>query len=396
MRAVFFTAPHRVMFAAGTLQLLLVMLFWLPELLIRSGFAPPDTIPATPLPALWLHAGLMVFGVFPFFILGFLMTALPKWMAAAAFAPRHYLPSFALLVLGWGIFYGGYAWPALFPVGVSIAIIGLVWGTAVLAGVVRSGSADRRHGVGAILALSVIVLAALLYALALQTVDADWFEWGIEVGLWAGVVPLFVVVLHRMLPFFTATVTPGYRGESPFLLLVLVWLGLAGHGVAQGLGGSEWRGLADGAAALAAARLSWLWNVRVGLRSPMLAMLHIGALWLPLGLALAALQSLLGAAGVSWGGQLPLHAVAAGFCGSILIGMSTRVTLGHSGRPIAGDRWAWPLFQAYQGVVLLRLVGEFLPAASSAAAIAWLIVFGLWARVHLPMFFKPRPDGLPG
>jgi uncharacterized protein involved in response to NO len=93
---------------------------------------------------------------------------------------------------------------------------------------------------------------------------------------------------------------------------------------------------------------------------------------------------------------MPLHALGIGFFASIVIGMATRVALGHSGRPIGEDRWAWPLFLALQGVIVLRLAAEFVGELSVAAALGWLIVFGLWARVHFPMYFQPRPDGQPG
>ncbi|HMV00148.1 MAG TPA: NnrS family protein, partial [Rhodocyclaceae bacterium] len=81
----FFSAPHRVMFAAGSLQLLASMAFWLVELVSRTGVMGTPSVPAVP--PLWLHAGTMIFGIFPFFIFGFLMTALPKWMAAEPLAP---------------------------------------------------------------------------------------------------------------------------------------------------------------------------------------------------------------------------------------------------------------------------------------------------------------------
>ena len=43
----------------------------------------------------------------------------------------------------------------------------------------------------------------------------------------------------------------------------------------------------------------------------------------------------------------------------MLLGMVTRVTLGHSGRPInAGDQTTWPLFWLFQSVPLLRIAGE--------------------------------------
>ena len=61
-----FHAPHRVMFFAGATQGLLAMLWWAFDLAARYGqfYAAP----AWPLPPPWIHAALMSFGFFPFFI----------------------------------------------------------------------------------------------------------------------------------------------------------------------------------------------------------------------------------------------------------------------------------------------------------------------------------------
>ena len=83
MRAwpVFFHAPHRPMFFAGTVQGLLAMGWWLLDLAARAGLGLPQM--AWPLPPQWVHAMLMLFGFFPFFMFGFLMTAGPRWVGAA-------------------------------------------------------------------------------------------------------------------------------------------------------------------------------------------------------------------------------------------------------------------------------------------------------------------------
>ncbi|MFO1404589.1 MAG: NnrS family protein [Azonexus sp.] len=389
----FFSAPHRVMFAAGSLQLLASMAFWLVELVSRTGVMGTPSVPAVP--PLWLHAGTMIFGIFPFFIFGFLMTALPKWMAAEPMAPGAYLPSFVILTAGWGGFYCSLAYPVLQAPSLVLAAAGQALGAAKLAAILRSSAADRRHGLLVVVALALGAGAEVLYAYALAVGSEGAFRWAIELGLWACVAPVFAAVLHRMLPFFTAAVVRGYRCDASFSLLLVLAAGFAGHAVGQAVG-TPWRGIFDALATAAALRLSWQWNPRAGLAAPMLAMLHLGALWLAVGMSLFAVQAALGAAGIAWGGLLPLHAVGAGFFASVLIGMATRVTLGHSGRPIGDDRWAWPLFWIFQGVVALRLAGEFFPAASIAAAMGWLAVFGLWSVKHLPMYFRPRPDGQPG
>ena len=101
----FFSAPHRVMFALGALQSLLAVLFWAADL--GGRYAGLYGAPAWALPGIWLHGALMLFGLFPPFIFGFLMTALPKWVSAPALTRGQYLPAFALLAGGWLLFWGG-------------------------------------------------------------------------------------------------------------------------------------------------------------------------------------------------------------------------------------------------------------------------------------------------
>ncbi|HZX31211.1 MAG TPA: NnrS family protein [Rhodocyclaceae bacterium] len=336
-RHVFFSAPHRLMFAGGAVQLLAAMILW-GWLLAGRYFGVP--VMGLPWPPAWVHAGLMVFGVFPWFIFGFLMTALPKWMGAGPLAFRQYVPPFLLLAVG--------------------------------------------------------ALGLLGYAKALAGLDAAWFRGAIEAGLWGCLAPVFFIVLHRMLPFFTGAVVRPYQPYAPLWALWLMLAALVGHGVLAGAEAIAWRWVLDVVAAAVAVHLSSRWGLRAALRVPMVAMLHLGALWLGAAMALFALQGLLAAFGIAWGGLMPLHALGIGFFASILVGMSTRVTLGHSGRPIGEDRLAWKLFRGLQVVVALRLAGEFAGTLNVFAALGWLVVFGLWAGHYFPMYLRPWPDGQPG
>jgi uncharacterized protein involved in response to NO len=392
-RHVFFSAPHRLMFAGGVVQLLAAMLLWAWVLAGRYFGLPA---PALPWPPAWIHAGLMVFGVFPWFIFGFLMTALPKWMGAGPLASRQYVPPFLLLAAGWCLYYGGLFLTALGPLGLVLAAAGWLWGAFSLWQATRGSLNDRRHAFAVLAALVIGALALLVYALALAKLDARWFRVAAEAGLWGGLTPIFFIVLHRMLPFFTGAVVRPYQPYSPMWALWLMLAALAGHGLLAALETHAWRWLPDALAAGIAWHLSSRWGLKATLKVPMVAMLHLGTLWLGTAMALFAVQGLLSAFGVYWGGLLPLHALGIGFFASILVGMSTRVTLGHSGRPIGEDRWAWPLFRALQAVVVLRLAGEFAGTLNVFAALGWLVVFGLWASRYFPMYFRPRPDGQPG
>jgi uncharacterized protein involved in response to NO len=81
--------------------------------------------------------------------------------------------------------------------------------------------------------------------------------------------------------------------------------------------------------------------------------------------------------------------------------MGTRVTLGHSGKPVNPERTILWLFAAFQGVVLLRVLADVLPTAWRSwlyplDAAAWLACFAPWVASYLPTYLKPRADGRPG
>ncbi len=403
--ASFFSAPHRLMFASGALQALLTVLFWVLDL--GGRFAGLYVAPSWPVPAVWLHAALMIFGVFSFFILGFLLTALPKWVSAPPMTPRQYRPTFFLMAGGWLLFYHGLLWSPLLTLGLIVAALGVGWGVRALwqaatlplpAGV----DLDRRHAQAIIVALALSIPGMLAMGHALLFVDAAWLRVAIELGVWCYLLPVFFIVSHRMLPFFSASALRGYVVYRPMPLLWLMLAGLVAHGLLSIVDLIWLRLPVDLLLAGLAAHCSWKWQLRKSFAVPMVAMLHVATLWLGLGLLLytiADVRVLLGHPGGL--GLAPLHAISIGYFASMMLGMATRVSRGHSGRMIDSYALAWPLFWVFQAVPVLRLLGELLPQTgilnpSWLAALLWLLVFGVWTRDHLLMYFQPRPDGQAG
>ena len=123
---VFAAAPHRMLFLAGVAQTLLVMLVWLVELAGRlwPGLAVPLSI--APVHA---HSFLMLFGIFPYFIFGFLFTVYPRWMGAAPIPRRGYVTAFALLVTGQLLAYLG-LYTGRGVLGLAALMILAGWGVA--------------------------------------------------------------------------------------------------------------------------------------------------------------------------------------------------------------------------------------------------------------------------
>jgi len=77
----------------------------------------------------------------------------------------------------------------------------------------------------------------------------------------------------------------------------------------------------------------------------------------------------------------------------------TRVTQGHSGRPLVLPPVALYAFVAVQIVCLLRVGGELAEdwlAWQSAAALGWLIAFLPWVLWAAHIYTTPRSDGRPG
>jgi uncharacterized protein involved in response to NO len=132
----------------------------------------------------------------------------------------------------------------------------------------------------------------------------------------------------------------------------------------------------------------------------LLTALFLGFAWLPVAFALYAVQSLVYLVdGDLILGRGPAHALFIGFFGSLLIAMVTRVTQGHSGRPLAMPRVATYAFVTINLVAVLRVAAEASRdpmGLQVLAAAGWLLALTPWiARLGM-IYLAPRVDGKPG
>ena len=400
---VFFAAPHRVMFLSGTVQALAVMAFWSIE--VGGRYAGLWTVPAWPLlaqlPPFALHALLVSCGVFPLFIFGFILTAGPRWQGAGELSQRDFLPAFVLLAGGWLLVWVALMLPQLLVVGLSVALVGWLAVALTLTRLARRRGGDREHIV--FVALAAWLGAAGLGSFAVFAAGGTllWLRLGISLAVWGFLLPVFLTVAHRMLPFFTSSAVRGYVVHRPVWALRALLTFSVAHGTLTVLEQARWLWLVDAPAMLVAGRLTWLWWSRAAMQNRMLAVLHLAFAWLAPAFALSAVQSLANDRVPGLLGQAPLHALTLGFFASMLIGMASRVTLGHSGRPVAADQAMWRAFCMMQAAALLRVISE-LPALPGAytlmwrSSLLWLGAFALWAARYAPAFWRPREDGKGG
>lgn len=398
-----FAAPHRAMFLAGAIQALAVMMFWSLELGGRyAGLWPVPALPLlTLLPAFVLHALLISCGVFPFFIFGFILTAGPRWQGGGELPQRNFVPAFLLLASGWLTVWAALLLPQLLVAGLALVLGGWIAAVLTLTRIARYRATEREHIVFVTIAcwLGAAGLGAFLMFAAGGAIG--WARLAISLTVWGFLLPVFLSVAHRMLPFFTASTVRGYVLHRPaWALRSLLGASLL-HGALAFLERPQWLWLADIPAALVAGRLTWLWWSGAAMTNRMLAVLHVAFAWLSPAFALFALQSLLSDVMPGLLGQAPLHALTLGFFASMLLGMASRVTLGHSGRAVAADNVMWLAFCMMQAAALLRVVSE-VPALPGAyhlmwlSSLLWLGAFGLWAWRYAPACWRPREDGRPG
>lgn len=399
----FTAAPHRVMFFGGAVQVLAVMLWWLFELMTRFGFAgAPVSWSVAPGAA---HAYLMLYGLFPFFIFGFLMTVFPRWMNGREIPPRRYVPAFLLLLLGAAFFYAGLSGPAaILPVAVGCTLAG--WGTAfhaLLRVLLDTPHPDKRHPKVILTALGMGWCGVAAYLFWLLSGEAGALLFAIQAGTWLFLLPVFASVAHRMIPFFTSSALPQHAVPRPDWPWWVLLAASAVHALLHLAHAPGWLWLSDVPMAFAALYLSHAWGLQRSLRIPLLGVLHIGFAWMGIAMLLYSMQSIVAFAGGGagyFGGLAPLHALTIGCFATLLIGMGTRVTLGHSGLPMQVDRPIMLMFAGIQLAALLRVTADLVPAQAYwlyvAAAAVWLACFTPWVLRYLPVYWRPRADGRAG
>jgi uncharacterized protein involved in response to NO len=393
---VFTAAPHRMFFATGMTWLALHSAWW--ALLLGARMAGTHFVPAYP--ALLMHGAAMLFLALTPFMFGFLLTVFPRWMNAPEAGRRSQVAAMLLLNGGNLAFWLGLWGSALLLLaGWLLASAALAILIAVLLHIMLRAPAPVPHARTALAGLTAGLVGMLLFAASMFT--GDFGNWPLVrgLGLWGFLVLVYFSVCHRMIPFFSSRVVPDYVTWRPaWVLFAFAALALL-RGVLETAPQWGWVATAPMAAIAGVCAYRWWPRVRTGIR--LLSVLHIAFAWLVVGLTLAAaadLSAFAGAPGLF--GRASLHALGMGFFGGMLLAMVTRVTLGHSGRPLQLDIPHWRLFSLIQVATVMRVVAEFLPAASAwlsfVAAIAWLAAIAFWMARNLPTYFRPRVDGAPG
>lgn len=388
------------MFFAGACAVLISMLWWalwLGSIAFGWGFMPAPPPPVLPG---WGHAMLVQYGMLPMFMFGFLLTTFPRWMGQPPFSRARYIP------VGIGVL-GGYLVASIGLLGFkSVLVIGIVLMLlGYLVGLQALGSVLWRHrfkdpwAVSTWSALTLGAVGLALFLAFLLGADFRLGKFAVHLGTFGLLIPVFFSVCHRMVPFFSKNVADSYTVRRPAWSLPLVWALLLAH-LGLATAGSDLLWLPDLALTLVFGWHFIAWQPWKCRKPGLLFALYLAFAWLPIAFTLYTIQGVV----LAFGGdyilaRAPLHALAVGFFGSMLVAMVTRVTMGHSGRPLQMGRIAWLCFALLQAVALVRIyaaVSGDIYFWSAIAAFGWLLAFLPWVAHFLLIYLSPRVDGRTG
>jgi uncharacterized protein involved in response to NO len=378
-----FALGFRPFFLAAGMYAVLLMGLWL--LMLRGTIVPTGVSPFV-----W-HGHEMLFGFAVAVIAGFLLTAAQNWTGIRTPSGATLAALFLLWLAGRiGFLIPGL--PALSVAAVDLAFLPVL-GLTLAWPIIR---AKQLHNYP-----FPVMLLALAAANAL--VHGPTFGWtsgteslGLRLAAYV-VVTMIVMMGGRVIPSFTDNKlnTRARRWKTIETLVPAVTLGaliaslVAPTSIVTML-------LAAIAAVVHAIRLAgWYtpkyWSV------PLLWVLHFGYAWITLGFALLALS----AAGVGAAANSALHAFTAGGIGMLTLGMMARVSLGHTGRMLEPARL---ITLAFVAVSLAAFVRVFLPLVFpdalalgyAVSGVLWMLAFGTFATIYLPILMRPRVDGRKG
>ena len=375
-----FELAFRPFFLLGNLFALLSIIPWV--LALHGTLALPQL-------STWWHAHEMIFGFSLAIILGFLLTAAQTWTGVSSVRGRW----LALLVLLW-----------LLP------RMGLVFLPDMPLAVWAASDFLCHLGAWCVLARMIIQVKqwrnapflALLLPFALLSL-ASYYAQATEQMVWVtrihyASVGVIAVVLNlmggRVIPAFTQNATKyGRKPESPWLLrlsnaglllMALLWL-LDALMVLQ---------ITAGLTALVLFYRWHGWGWYATRNNPLLWSLHLSFVCLPLACTLLAF---------AYPASGALHVLTVGAIAGLIVAMTSRVALGHTGRMLKAPRWM-PLAYGlmFLAAILRGLAGlihvwprAYLPLID-AAMLCWVVSLLIFLLYYTQILLRPRLDGKPG
>ena len=134
------------------------------------------------------------------------------------------------------------------------------------------------------------------------------------------------------------------------------------------------------------------WRGLATTSEPLLFVLHVAYLWLPLGYAL----TVLAAFGLVFPATAALHALTMGAIGNMILAVTSRVALAHTGRSLHAPRLIVISYAILNAAVVARILSPLSSGLYAEmidlSALGWIVTFAIFAGVYWPVLTRPRVD----
>ncbi|WP_196137966.1 NnrS family protein [Aliikangiella sp. G2MR2-5] len=388
-----FRLPFRPLFlGAGIFSFIAIgiwVLFWSKVQTISPAFG-----------VMWWHGHEMIFGFSGAVLVGFLLTAVKNWTGLQGLGGVKLITLFVLWLiprlvyltsseaLNWiGVFIETLFWLTACHFFSRMIIVKKMW----------------RNGVFAL----VLILMAALSFLSVPGIEKylPVSSYGYQHSFHSAILLLslsITIIGGRIIPFFTASATSSQKvdGKS-YIELPIIFL------TVSLVLGALVVGIRNPSKTLAVLFLTlvlfslfrmYRWPIKKTLSNSLLWSLYAGYFLLIIGWLLLGLYHLKVLSNLS----ASLHSITIGAIGLMIVSMSCRVSLGHTGRKIVADRLLTLAFVlVILSAIIRSLLVEFAIFESPVYAylisgILWILAFLIWLWIFTPILIRSRIDGLPG
>lgn len=346
-------------------------------------------------PVHW-HSHEMLFGLIPLAIAGFLLTAICNWTGAAPLHGNALLALITIWFAGRVVMWTASWWPAGLVAVVDLLFMPVL--AAYMTRVLLQHGNKRNLPIAAILLF--LSLANAMIHIGFVTSDPQWLQRGELMAL--GLITLMMIMIGgRIIPLFTIN---WLRNQGIQIACVKSFAALDRAALVATLllipadffAGTSWL---TGVIALIAGVLNALrllgWSGWRTAREPLLWILHLGYGWIVIALLLKSAAAFNLAAPTAW-----QHALGVGGMGTLILGVMTRVALGHTGRTLTLPRFAIAIYIAITLAAFARVLAALqlldYRVGLLVAATGWSLAFATFTLIYWPILTRPRADGRPG
>lgn len=378
-----FRLGFRPFFLLGSIYAVIAIALWVAML----HFGQPAQLQV---PALWWHVHEMLFGFAFAIVVGFLLTAVQNWTGIKG-TNNHLLMVLVTLWLLVRVLF----WVKISPIFIMatetifIAVCGYELGWRVI-------QAKRWNNV---VFIGLFFFAAIADIASFMTLDGSVSFSASDV--WMAMLWWFTLLLSvmgaRVIPFFTARrfnfeKATSYTWLDALANFPLGILFIASFFINQSNAMLLTLMLISGVAQLVR---WWRWKPLRTLSEPLIWSLHIGYVCIPLSLILRV------GLGDTFLSHNLLHLFVIGALGGLILSMTSRVALGHTGRDVyAGPNMTWAFVLLFSAAIIrslaLPLFPQFYFVIIDLTALLWMSSFGLFVIKFAPMLWRSRADGHPG